>query len=47
MIGIGHRLEKQTKIKILAERAKEYNGKYDDRVEQGQHPNAVIKDLRK
>ena len=29
MLGIGHRLDKLTKQKILAERAKEYNSKYD------------------
>lgn len=29
MIGIGHRQEKYTKIKLLAEKSKEYNQKYD------------------
>ena len=29
MLGIGHRLDKLTKQKVLAERAKEYNSKYD------------------
>lgn len=29
MIGIGGKLDKQTKIKILSEKAKDYNTKYD------------------
>jgi hypothetical protein len=32
MLGIGHRLEKETKKKILTEKAKEYNEKYDQLV---------------
>jgi hypothetical protein len=38
MIGIGHKQEKATKIKILAERAKEYNQKYDNLIAQGLDP---------
>ena len=30
MIGIGYKQEKYTKLKILSERAKEYNRKYDE-----------------
>jgi len=29
MLGIGHRQEKYTKIKLLSEKAKTYNQKYD------------------
>jgi hypothetical protein len=29
MLGIGHRQDKYTKIKILADKAKTYNQKYD------------------
>ena len=32
MLGIGHRLEKETKKKILAEKAREYNQRYDQLV---------------
>lgn len=47
MIGIGHKQEKLTKIKILAEKAKEYNQKYDDLIAQGLDPQQVASILQK
>lgn len=41
MLGIGHRLEKETKKKILAERAKQYNQKYDQLVAEGKEAEAA------
>ena len=38
MIGIGHKQEKATKIKVLAERAAEYNKKYDELIASGSDP---------
>lgn len=35
MLGIGHRLEKETKKKILAEKAKEYNERYNQLTAEG------------
>lgn len=35
MLGIGSRQEKETKKKIQAERAREYNQRYDQLVAQG------------
>ena len=45
MLGIGHRLDKLTKQKILAERAKDYNTKYDELVGNGLHPDDAVKTL--
>jgi hypothetical protein len=47
MIGIGHRQEKYTKIKLLAERSKEYNEKYDQLIAQGLDPQQVASILQK
>ena len=41
MLGIGHRQEKETKKKILAERAKEYNQRYDQLVAEGKEAEAA------
>lgn len=41
MLGIGHRLEKQTKNKILAEKAREYNARYDQLVAEGKESEAA------
>lgn len=38
MIGIGHKQERATKIKVLAERAQQYNRKYDELIGQGLDP---------
>lgn len=38
MIGIGHKQEKATKIKVLAERAAEYNHRYDELIAAGLDP---------
>ena len=45
MLGIGHRLDKATKQKILGERAKEFNTKYDDLTRNGFTPEDAIKTL--
>jgi len=47
MIGIGHKQEKYTKIKILAERAQEYNKKYDELIAKGLDPQEVASILQK
>lgn len=47
MIGIGHRQEKYTKIKLLAEKSKEYNQKYDELIAQGLDPQEVASILQK
>lgn len=47
MIGIGHRQEKLTKIKLLAEKSKEYNEKYDQLIAQGLDPQQVASILQK
>lgn len=49
MLGIGHRLEKETKKKILAEKAKEYNERYDQLVAEGKEAEAakIIEEERK
>jgi hypothetical protein len=47
MIGIGHKQERATKIKILAERAEEYNRKYDSLIAQGLDPQEVASRLQK
>jgi hypothetical protein len=47
MIGIGHKQEKYTKIKILAEKAKDYNQKYDELIAQGLDPQEVASRLQK
>ena len=46
MIGIGAKLDKQTKIKILAERAKDYNAKYDHLISQGLDPEQTASRLQ-
>lgn len=38
MIGIGHRQDKYTKIKILSQQAQTYNQKYDSLIAQGLDP---------
>jgi len=47
MIGIGHRQDKYTKIKIIADRAKSYNQKYDELITQGLEPQEVASILQK
>lgn len=47
MIGIGHRQEKYAKIKLLAEKSKEYNQKYDELIAQGLDPQEVASILQK
>lgn len=47
MIGIGHRQDKYTKIKVLSEKAKEYNQKYDALIAQGLDPQEVASRLQK
>jgi hypothetical protein len=47
MIGIGHKQEKATKIKLLAERAQQYNRKYDELIAQGLDPQEVASRLQK
>ena len=47
MIGIGYKQEKYTKLKILSERAKEYNRKYDELIAQGIDPQQVASILQK
>ena len=47
MLGIGHRQDKYTKIKILANRAKSYNEKYDELIAQGLEPQEVASILQK
>ena len=47
MLGIGHRQDKYTKIKILANKAKSYNEKYDDLTAQGLEPQEVASILQK
>ena len=46
MIGIGAKLDKQTKIKILTERAKDYNAKYDSLIAQGLDPEQTASRLQ-
>lgn len=41
MLGMGHRLEKETRNKIIAERAKEYNQKYDQLAAEGKEMEAA------
>ena len=47
MLGIGHRQDKYTKIKLLAERSKEYNEKYDRLIAEGKDPQEVASILQK
>lgn len=47
MLGIGHRQDKYTKIKILAERSKDYNQKYDHLITTGLDPQQVASILQK
>lgn len=47
MIGIGNRQDKYTKIKILAEKSKTYNQKYDQLIAQGLDPQEVASVLQK
>lgn len=47
MIGIGHRQDKYTKIKVLGDRAKTYNQKYDELIAQGLEPQEVASILQK
>ena len=47
MIGIGHRQDKYTKIKVIADRAKTYNQKYDELIAQGLEPQEVASILQK
>jgi hypothetical protein len=47
MIGIGHKQDKATKIKIMAERAQQYNKKYDELIAQGLDPQEVASRLQK
>ena len=46
MIGIGGKQDKLTKIKILGEKAKQYNQKYDEMVTQGVAPDSAAKTLQ-
>ena len=46
MIGIGHKLEAETKRKIMAERAREHNAKYDNLVKEGVEPEQATKVLK-
>ena len=41
MLGIGSQLDKQTKIKILAEKAKEYNGRAQELEQQQVEPERI------
>lgn len=41
MLGIGGHLEKNTKIKILGTRAKEYNAKFEELEKQGHTPEEI------
>ncbi|KRX04137.1 hypothetical protein PPERSA_08352 [Pseudocohnilembus persalinus] len=41
MRGIGDHLERQTKLKILQKRATEYNEKFDELEEKGNHPDKI------
>lgn len=45
MLGIGHRLDKATKQKILGERAKDFNTKYDNLTSTGINPDDAVKTL--
>ena len=47
MIGIGGKLDKRTKIKILSEKAKEFNTKHEGLVAGGVDPDEATKTLRK
>ena len=47
MIGIGGKLEKLTKIKILREKAHEYNTQYEELVKSGLDPEEAAKTLQK
>jgi hypothetical protein len=47
MIGIGGKLDKQTKIKILREKANDYNAKYEELVKSGVDPEEAAKTLQK
>jgi hypothetical protein len=47
MLGIGHRQDKYTKIKVLAEKAKDYNQKYDALIAQGYDPQEAASILQK
>ena len=46
MIGIGAKLDKQTKIKLMAERARDYNQKYDTLIGQGFDPEQTASRLQ-
>ena len=46
MIGIGAKLDKTTKIKIMAERAHDYNQKYDRLIAQGLDPEQTANRLQ-
>ena len=47
MRGIGDKLDKQTKIKILQERAFKYNEKFDLEEEKGLNPDEIARNLAK
>lgn len=46
MLGIGHRLEREVKHKILADRAKSYTHKYDELISQRLHPSEAVEIIR-
>ena len=45
MLGIGHRLERQTKQKILGHKAMEYNTKFQELTSNGANPDEAIETL--
>ena len=45
MLGIGNRLDREAKQKILAERAQNYNVKFDNLTLSGMHPDDATKTL--
>ena len=47
MIGIGHRQDKYTKIKVLGQKSRSYNEKYDSLIAQGLEPQEVASILQK
>ena len=46
MIGIGAKLDKATKMKIMAERAQDYNQRYDSLIAQGLDPEQTASRLQ-
>lgn len=45
MLGMGHRLDRLAKQKIISEKAHDYNTKYDHLTTNGFHPDEAVNTL--